>query len=403
MTNREVLISGAGLAGPALAYWLRRYGFRPTVVERAPALRDGGYKVDVRGTATEVLKRIGVYEACRAADTGMRHITYVRRDGRPSAVFDANLLMGRRGDDIEIMRTDLTKILYEATTTDVEYLFGDAIAGIAQGPDGVDVTFERAAPRRFGLVVGADGLHSSTRRLAMGEVPLSHLGAYISIFTVPNHVRLDREEVMYSEPGRLVFAYSTGPASPAKAGFTFASPELAYDRRDVAAQRRLVTDAFTGLGWEVPRLLASIDAAGDFYFDSLSQVDLPRWSAGRVALIGDAAHCPSPASGQGTSLALVGAYVLAGELAAAPGDHAAAFDAYEAAMRPYVSKNLALGRKMAGDMVPTARWKIAVRNYGLRTLKYHPLKRQLLERVLRPLHEAANAIELRDYDAVAVG
>jgi 2-polyprenyl-6-methoxyphenol hydroxylase-like FAD-dependent oxidoreductase len=402
MRNHEVLISGAGLAGPALAYWLSRYGFRPTVVERAPALRDGGYKVDVRGTATDVLKRMGVYEASRAADTGMRHITYTRRDGRPITVIDANLLMGRRGDDIEIMRTDLTRILYDATASDVEYVFGDAIAGIVPGPDGVDVTFERAAPRRFGLVVGADGLHSTTRRLALGELPLSHLGAYISIFTVPNHLRLDREEVMYFEPGRLVFAYSTGPSSPARAGFTFASPELAYDRRDVAAQKRLVKEAFAGLGWEVPRLLESIDAAGDFYLDSLSQVDLPRWSAGRVALIGDAAHCPSPASGQGTSLALVGAYVLAGELAAAQGDHAVAFEAYETAMRPYVAKNLALGRKMAGDMVPGARWKIALRNYGMRTLKYHPRKEQVIERVLRPLHEAANAIELRDYDAVAV-
>jgi 2-polyprenyl-6-methoxyphenol hydroxylase-like FAD-dependent oxidoreductase len=402
MRNHEVLISGAGLAGPALAYWLSRYGFRPTVVERSPALRDGGYKVDVRGAATEVLKRMGVYEASRDADTGMRHITYVRRDGRPIAVIDANVLMGRRGDDIEIMRTDLTRILYDATAADVEYVFGDAIAEIVPGPDGVDVTFERAAPRRFGLVVGADGLHSATRRLAMGEVPLSHLGAYISIFTVPNHLRLDREEVMYFEPGRLVFAYSAGPSSAARAGFTFASPELAYDRRDVAAQTGLVKEAFAGLGWEVPRLLESIDAAGDFYLDSLSQVDLPRWSAGRVALIGDAAHCPSPASGQGTSLALVGAYVLAGELAAAQGDHAVAFDAYETATRPYVAKNLTLGRKMAGDMVPGARWKIALRNYGMRTLKYHPRKEQVIERVLRPLHEAANAIELRDYDAVAV-
>ena len=402
MRNHEVLISGAGLAGPALAYWLSRYGFRPTVVERAPALRDGGYKVDVRGAATEVLKRMGVYEASRAADTGMRHITYVRRDGRPIAVIDANVLMGRRGDDVEIMRTDLTRILYDATAADVEYVFGDAIAGIVPGPDGVDVTFERGAPRRFGLVVGADGLHSATRRLAMGQVPLSHLGAYISIFTVPNHLRLDREEVMYFEPGRLVFAYSAGVSSAARAGFTFASPELDYDRRDVAAQKGLVKEAFAGLGWEVPRLLESIDAADDFYLDSLSQVDLPRWSAGRVALIGDAAHCPSPASGQGTSLALVGAYVLAGELAAARGDHAVAFDAYETAMRPYVAKNLTLGRKMAGDMVPGARWKIALRKYGMRTLKYHPRKEQVIERVLRPLHEAANAIELRDYDAVAV-
>jgi 2-polyprenyl-6-methoxyphenol hydroxylase-like FAD-dependent oxidoreductase len=398
MTN-SVLISGAGLGGPALAYWLHRYGFRPTIVERAPALRDGGYKVDVRGAAIEVLHRMGVYPAARDLDTGMRHITYVKRDGRPIAVLDANLLMGRRGDDIELMRTDLTRVLYDATKDDTEYVFGDAIASMTEVADGVEVTFEKGAPRRFALVVGADGLHSATRRMALGETPLSHLGAYISIFTVPNHLRLDREEVMYFEPGRLVFAYSTGPDDAAKAGFTFASGPLDYDRRDVAAQKQLVKDAFAGLGWEVPRFLSALDAAGDFYLDSLSQVELSRWSAGRVALIGDAAYCPAPASGQGTSLALVGAYVLAGELAAASGEHGRAFPAFEAAMRPYVERNVAFGKKMAGDMVPGGRVKIALRNYGMRTLKYHPRKEQVIERVLRPLHEAANAIELRDYAA----
>jgi 2-polyprenyl-6-methoxyphenol hydroxylase-like FAD-dependent oxidoreductase len=399
MTN-SVLISGAGLGGPALAYWLHRHGFRPTIVERAPALRDGGYKVDVRGAATEVLNRMGVYPAARDLDTGMRQITYVRRDGRPIAVLDANLIMGRRGDDIEIMRTDLTRVLYDATKGDVEYVFGDAIATMTEVADGVEVTFESGAYRKFDLVVGADGLHSATRRMVLGDTPLTHLGAYISIFTVPNHLRLDREEVMYSEPGRLVFAYSTGPDHPAKAGFTFASGPLDFDRRDVAAQKQLIKDAFAGSGWEVPRFLSALDAADDFYLDSLSQVELPRWSAGRVVLIGDAASCPAPASGQGTSLALVGAYVLAGELAAAAGAHGRAFPAFEAAMRPYVERNVAFGKKMAGDMVPGGRFTIAVRNYGMRTLKYHPRKEQVIERVLRPLHEAANAIELRDYARV---
>jgi 2-polyprenyl-6-methoxyphenol hydroxylase-like FAD-dependent oxidoreductase len=396
MRNREVLISGAGLAGPTLAYWLHRHGFRPTVVERAPALRDGGYKVDIRGAAIEVLKRMGLFEAARAADTGMRHITYVKPDGRPIAVLDANLLMGRRGDDLEVMRTDLTRILYDATAGDVEYVFGDAIASMTEGPEGVDVTFERGATRRFALVVGADGLHSATRRRVMGEVPLRHLGAYISIFDVPNHLRLDREEVFYTQPGRMVFAYSTGPDSPAKVGLVFAaeSPSL---ERDVLAER------FAGMGWEVPRFLEALRTAGDVYFDSLSQVELPRWSAGRVALLGDAAHCPSPSSGQGTSMALVGAYVLAGELAAAAGAHEAAFDRYEATMRPYVERNLEFGRKMAGEMVPGGRLQIAFRNYGMRTLKYHPFKRQLIERITRPLHEAANAIELPAYPMALAG
>jgi 2-polyprenyl-6-methoxyphenol hydroxylase-like FAD-dependent oxidoreductase len=388
MRNREVLISGAGLAGPALAYWLHRYGFRPTVVERAPDLRTGGYKVDIRGAAVEVLKRMGLFEAAREADTGMRHVTYVNPAGRPIAVLDADLLMARRNDDLEVMRTDLTRILYDAAPA--EYLFGDSIESLTETGDGVDVTFAGGTTRRFDLVIGADGLHSATRRLVMGEVPLTHLGAYISIFTVPNHLGLDREEVFLSRPGRMIFLYSTGPSAPAKAGLVFASPPVARG----AATRELVAGHFADLGWEVPRLLEAMTVADDFYLDSLSQVELPRFSAGRVALIGDAAHCPAPASGQGTSMALVGAYLLATELAAADGEHPAAFASYEAAIRPYVARNLDFGRKMARDMVPAGRFAVGLRHYGLRSLKFHPRKRQVIERVTRPLHAAANAVHL---------
>ncbi|GIM90170.1 FAD-dependent monooxygenase [Paractinoplanes toevensis] len=389
MTTSRVLISGAGVAGPALALGLRRRGFDVTIVERAPALRVGGYKVDVRGAGTEVLKRLGVYDACRALDCGMKQITYVKKDGRPIAALPASLLMGRRGDDIELMRGDIGQVLYDETAADVEYVFGDSITGLTDGPEGVDVAFERGAPRRFDYVVGADGLHSNTRRLAFGEVEPVHLGAYISIFEAPNHLGIDREEFMYFRPGRLAFAYAMGPDQPAKVGLTFASPPLDYDRRAVVAQKALVKEAFSGLGWETDRFLESIDAAGDFYFDSLSQVHLKGWSSGRVVLLGDAAHCPSPSSGQGTSLALVGAYVLA-ETLGKPGG----FDEYEATLRPYVEKNMEFGRKMAKDMVPGGRLAIAFRSYGMRTLKYHPRKEQVIDKVLAPMHEAANAIVL---------
>ncbi|MEV8506047.1 FAD-dependent monooxygenase [Actinoplanes sp. NPDC051475] len=395
MTRREVLISGAGLAGPALALALHRHGMRATVVERAPALRDGGYKVDIRGAAVEVLKRLGLFETVRAADTAMRTVTYVRADGSPIAVLDANLLMGRRGDDREVMRTDLTRILYDATAAAVEYVFGDSIATLDERADGVAVTFASGATRRFDLVVGADGLHSATRRLVMGDVPLRHLGAYISIFDVPEDLGLDHEEVFFCAPGRMVFAYSTGAAAT-KAGLVFASPVLPRQ----PDPRAVLRERFADMGWRVPAFLDALDGVPDLYFDSLSQVELPRWSAGRVVLLGDAAHCPAPSSGQGTSLALVGAYVLAGELAAA-GGHEEALRRYEAVMRPYVERNLSLGRKMAGDMVPGGRRQIALRNHGMRTLKYNPWKRQIIERVTRPLYEAATAIELPAYPMAA--
>ncbi|GIF17540.1 2-polyprenyl-6-methoxyphenol hydroxylase-like FAD-dependent oxidoreductase [Actinoplanes tereljensis] len=389
MTTSRVLISGAGVAGPALALGLRRRGIDVTIVERAPSLRAGGYKVDVRGAGTEVLKRLGIYEACRALDCGMEQITYVNKVGKQIAALPASLLMGRKGDDIELMRGDIGHILYDATKNDVEYVFGDSITSLTDGPDGVDVAFERGAPRRFDYVVGADGLHSTTRRLAFGEVEPTHLGAYISIFEVPNHLKIDREEFMYSRPGRLAFAYAMGADQPAKVGLTFASPPLGHDRRDVTAQKALVKEAFAGLGWETDKFLESIDKADDFYFDSLSQIELDAWSKGRVVLLGDAAHCPSPASGQGTSLALVGAYVLAETLGKPDG-----LEEYEQTMRPYVEKNMAFGRKMAKDMVPGGRLSIAFRNYGMRTLKFHPRKEQVIDKVLAPMHEAANAIAL---------
>ncbi|GLY96007.1 FAD-dependent oxidoreductase [Actinoplanes sp. NBRC 103695] len=413
-----MLISGAGVAGPLLAYWLGRYGLRPTVVERAPALRDGGYKVDVRGKAIEVLKRTGVYETAHAKDTGMRQVTYVTATGGKVAALDADLLMGRRGDDIEVMRGDLVRILHDAAAPATEFIYGDAIASIS--PDG-DVVFESGRSRRFDVIVGADGLHSATRRMAGLDAPLRHLGAYLSICTVPNDLRLDHEEVFWAAPGRMVFLYSTGPDDPAKAGMIFASPELPR----ASVTRELVASRFAGDGWQVPRLLETIlgdaapksilndgaataaaptplggrqrstgEASGDdFFVDSLSQVDIPRWSAGRVVLLGDAAFCPSPASGQGTSTALCGAYVLARALARHE-TPARAFAEYEDTMRPYTDRNIALGRKMAGQMVPGGRVSIAMRNYAMRTLRLNPWHRQIIASVNKPIFEAANAIEL---------
>ncbi|MEV4343938.1 FAD-dependent monooxygenase [Actinoplanes sp. NPDC049596] len=381
-----VLISGAGIAGPALAYWLTRHGRRVEIVEKAPAPRAGGYKVDVRGAASTVLGRMGLLEAARAADTGMRQITYVNRRGGTIAALPADLIMGRRGDDVEIMRGDLGRILHDAAGAD--FRFGDSIASLADGPDGVDVTFASGRTGRYELVVGADGLHSATRRQVLGDVPLTHLGGHIAIFTTANTLGIDREELMYSEPGRLVFAYAMDPDGPARVGMVFASPQA-----EKGDGRRTVAEAFAGGGWRTGEFLAAMDRADDFYFDSLSQVEAPRWSAGRVVLLGDAAHCPAPSSGQGTSLALVGAYVLADALAGT-GDHTAAFDAYETRMRPYVAKNMAFGRRMIKDMVPGGRLTIAFRNYGMRTLKYHPRKEQVIERVLAPLREAAEAIAI---------
>ena len=219
---------------------------------------------------------------------------------------------------MEILRGDLGRILYEATRDGTEYLFGEEITSLAEHADGVRVTFERAAPRTFDLVIGADGLHSAVRRLAFGaeDSLVSELGLYVSIFTVASSFGLTRAGQLYSVPGKTAAVFSAREAGQAVAQFFFCAPEISYDYRDTGQQQQILARAFAGVGWHVPELLRQLPAAPDFYFDSVSQVRLARWSAGRVALIGDAGYAAGP-GGNGTGTAVVAAYVLAGELAVA--------------------------------------------------------------------------------------
>ncbi|MFH8403404.1 FAD-dependent monooxygenase [Streptomyces sp. NPDC018019] len=397
----QALISGAGIAGPALAYWLNRHGYAVTVVERAPALRSGGYKVDLRGVAIEAAERMGVLPEIRRASTDMRTGAYVNDDGRRVATLPADIFGARVDGDDEIMRGELVRILCARTRHDVEYVFGDSIASLADDGAGVDVTFERGAPRRFDLVVGADGLHSAVRRLAFGDESryVRHIGAYISSFSVPGELVAAREELYHLAPGRLVCAYSAAGDTGTKAWLTFRSPRLDYDHRDADAQRQLLADAFEGVGWQVPRLLEASRTADDFYFDGLHLIEMDRWSRGRVVLLGDAAHCASPASGQGTGMALVGAYVLAGELATAGGDPRTAFARYEGEMRPYVTENQRMAGGFVAQMLPGTLRAIRFRHLILRALPHMPWKNLVARKLAEDVQRGANAITLKPYAA----
>ncbi|MEU8437632.1 FAD-dependent monooxygenase [Streptomyces sp. NPDC029216] len=387
-----VLISGASVAGPALAYWLHRHGFAPTIVERAPALREGGYAVDFRGEAhLTVLRRMGILDALEAARTGTGSMSYVNGAGKPLAKLPADLFAG----DLEVLRGDLARILYDATKENTEYVFGDSVTSLAEDADGVHVTFERGAPRRFDLVVGADGLHSRTRSLAFGpeERYVKHLGVYCAVFTTANHLGLDRTGHTYVTPGRMVAMYSARGNTEAKGVFYFGSPLLDLDRRDVTRQQALLTERFAGNGWQSDHLLERMRHAPDFYFDSVGQVRMDSWSRGRVALVGDAAYCPSSLSGMGSGLALVGAYVLAGELAAARGDHRTAFAAYEREMRAYAEGCQKMGDGVAKMMVPRSRLLVALLNRYYKVMPYLPGK-DMAARIAR---KTAENITLRDY------
>ncbi|GAA2246118.1 MULTISPECIES: FAD-dependent monooxygenase [Kitasatospora] len=392
MKNLNVLISGASVAGPALAYWLHRHGFNPTIVERAPALRDGGYAVDFRGEAhLSILRRMGLMDQIERARTGTGSMSYVNSAGKPQAKLPADLFAG----DVEILRGDLARILYDATEKYTEYVFGDSITSLAEDAQGVTVSFERGAPRRFDLVIGADGLHSNTRRLTFGpeEQFVRHLGVHCAIFTTANHLGLDHTGHAYRTAGRLVAMYSARHNTEAKAVFYFASPLLDLDRRDVARQQAVLIEHFSGNGWQSDRLLQDMRYAPDFYFDSVAQVRMDSWTRGRVALIGDAAYCPSSLSGMGTGLALVGAYVLAGELAAADGNHRIAFARYEDGMREYAAGCQRMGDGVAGLMVPGNRLLAALLNHYYKVMPYLPGK-NMAARIAR---KTAENIALQDY------
>ena len=335
VSSTRVLVTGASIAGPALAHWLHRRGAEVTVVERAPALRPGGQAVDARGVAKEVIRRMGLDAAVRAARTDTAGAYTVDVDGNVLETFRAD---DDGGDgyiaEIEILRGDLSRVLDDGTRDGVEYIFGDRIAALTQDADGVDVTFAGGDRRRFDLVVGADGLHSALRTMVFGphERFVRHLGRMMAFYTVPNDFGLDRWLIDYQESGtgRSAGLRPIQDATRAMAMFSFLAADLDIDYRDIAAQKRLLRERMADLGWLAPRILAHLDDTPDFYLDQVAQVVMDRWSSGRVGLLGDAAFSSSPLSGAGTGLALVGAYLLAGELAAAGWDPEAGFAALRA-------------------------------------------------------------------------
>lgn len=344
---RSVLVVGAGVAGPALAFWLHRHGFRPTVVERAPGLRRGGHAVDLRGVARDVAARMGVLDAIRAAGLRTVEFTTVDRSGTPLRTVRADE-WGGDGPlaEIEILRGDLVSILHAATAADVPYRFGERIVGIDDEADGVTVAFASGARERFDLVVGADGQHSQVRATVSGERPdhVRPMGIHSAWWRTANHLDLHDRALDHVDGERLAGIRPVDGNRSAVAYLAFPSTGLPPGPFDVAQQVRIVREQAAGMGWEVPRLIAGIDGPGtELFLDGFCQVVLDAWSRGRVGLLGDAACCSSPLSGQGTSLALVGAHVLAEELAATS-DHVAALAAYEQRLRPWAERTQALAR-----------------------------------------------------------
>ena len=301
------------------------------------------------------------------------------------------------GGELEVPRGELAQVLYRHGNSRAEYVFGDSVEALEETASGVRVAFRHGVPREFDLVIGADGLHSTVRRLAFGPERqfVRHLGYYAATWELPNDDGLPVGGVALNVPGRLM-SVGADHRDPAGAGAfcLFASPELRYDRHDVRQQKALVRAAFDGLGWRVPQLLRSLDAAPELYFDSISRADVPSWSTGRIALLGDAA-CGATIGGMGTGTAVVAAYVLAGELALARGDHRAAFAWYEKRLRGYAQGCQKGGDRTGPFLAPRTAAGLRLRN-GLLN------RRWVLNRMLE-LGKQVSSLELPDYEALLAG
>ncbi|WP_067711577.1 FAD-dependent monooxygenase [Nocardia yamanashiensis] len=366
--NASVLISGAGIGGSTLAYWLGRNGFDVTVVERAAGQRSSGNPIDVRGAALPVVEAMGIMPELRAAATHVDRLTFVDATGRRKASMRTTRGRAGEGGEVELARAELAAILLESAKGRARMYWGDSISGITQDEAGVDVTFEHAAPERFDYVIGADGLHSAVRRLVFGDERdfVRHMGMYVATLPVDRIFGGDREVVMYNEPGRSVSVHPAG--GKPLAAFMFRSPAVPdYDYRDTAQHKSLVLDAFDGRTGIFGELLDQVRAAEDLYFDAVSRVSLPHWTKGRVTLLGDAGSSLS-LFGDGSSLAIAGAHTLAEELTSTPGDPAGALARYEQRQRA-LAKPAVRGFRTAGLLiVPGSRLAITLRDTAIRVL-----------------------------------
>lgn len=338
--TKSVLIAGASFAGLSAAWWMHRLGYAVTVVEVAGQLRKGGTPVDIREGVVDVVRRMGLLERVAARSLPAKADEFLDPEGVP-LVLGAHPWEGREGsrEGHEIERDALLDLLFDEVKDDVEFVFDDSIATLGETAGGVAVTFVHGAARSFSLVLGCDGTHSAVRRMCFGEESafLLFLQNYFSLTIVPRLLIAEDTQTMFNLPGRTVMlsAYK----GKTDIAFCFASEqEIAYDRRNRAEQKKMIAEHFARVGWRVPELLEAMHGCDDFYFDKLCQIRMPEWSKGRVALVGDAAYCPSPAAGMGGSVAILGACALADALARFPDDYTRAFEEYDRSFRPTIEE-----------------------------------------------------------------
>ncbi len=365
MDNKNILISGAGIAGTTLAFWLKRFGFNPTIIESSSKLREGGYAIDFMGAGYDVAEKMEIIPALQSVDINFSKLVFVDSNDKEKGSMNYQKIKNfLNGKAFTLLRSDLAKVIYQSIERDVEIIFGDTITKIDQNEKEVSVTFKSGTTRNFDLVVGADGLHSNVRNLIFGSEAQfeKYFGYYTSSFTIDNFSLGNKAFSMYNVPCKQVAVYSKD-ANKTTTFFIFSSPEkLSYQHHDIEKQKLILKTEFENSGWKCSQLLAQIDSTKDFYFDSVSQIKMGNWHKERVALVGDAGYCPSLLSGKGSTLAMVGAYILAGELKQANGNYKTAFEQYEIVFKPFMEKKQKAARSFAKSFIPKSNFGIWLRN-----------------------------------------
>ena len=394
-TRMKVVINGAGIAGPTLAYWLQRSGHEVVIVEQAPELRSGGYIIDFWGIGYDIAEKIGIVPRIRDLGYQMEEVRFVGPHGRKKAGFSVDVFSRLTNDRFtSVKRSDLSAAIFGSLGPGVETIFGDSIARIEDTGSAVNVEFEHSPARQFDLVIGAGGLHSRVRKLMFGPEQdfLVPLGFHVAAFEVDGYKY--RDELVYvsrSLPGKQISRFTMRDD---KSLFLFVfRDELMKQEAPTTLEgtKRLIEDVFGDVEWEWPAIKAAMEGVDDIYFDQVSQTRMASWTKGRTALIGDAAACISLLGGEGTGLAMAEAYVLAGELHNARGDHAAAFARFQERLRPFLAQKQAGARKLASSFAPQTGIGIAIRDFIVNLLRIPLVANYFIGRDLR------DDIQLPDY------
>lgn len=347
--SKKILVVGAGIAGPVVCYWLKRFGFFPTLIEKSSVLRKNGTGLDIRGSALEIAKRMNIYEQLYEQRTRVNRESYVDANGKVLVEKQAGY---QSDDDLEIARCNLVEILMNSIEG-VPCYFDEEVVGIKQHKENIEVSFKNNNTEFYDVVIGADGLRSSIRTQVFpaDHINLVDLGAYISVFYIPNYFKINQSKILFESYQKVISVTVDGTSESAMVALMFRSHDTFNNSRNQQDQKNFIRNHFLDLGWETNKILSFLDSCDDFYFDNAAQIRMESWTKKRVALVGDAAYSPSPLSGQGTSLAFVGAYVLAGELKNAKGDYASAFDRYNLLLAPFVKANQELGMLVNGTFL----------------------------------------------------